>query len=244
MSAPRAAVLRALAGVGEAVTVTALADDLGQHPNTVREHLDRLVADGHVERLRSRPVGRGRPAWLYRLVGPAGVDGIGDGDAVGDGGQEYAALAVALIDQVVSTNPDPRAMARRAGERWGRTLVEQRSAHGGNPDRVDPVAGDPADRRTAGGGIGSGVAADPAGVVVDLLADLRFEPEPAAEPGTVRLTACPLLDAARRNPDVVCEVHLGIVRGALDLLGGDPDGAGLEAFAEPGACRLRLPAGR
>ena len=142
--------LRALATAGDAVTVTALADQLGQHPNTVREHLDRLAADGRIERLRSRPTGRGRPAWLYRAVEPSdSADAAGAGDAMGDGGQEYAALALALIDQVVSTNPDPRRMARRAGERPGRTLVGQRPGHdiaSGTHGGADPAVGAPARR--------------------------------------------------------------------------------------------------
>ncbi len=219
MSAARAAVQRALIVAGDAITVTVLADRLGQHQNTVREHLDKLTADGLVERLRSRPAGRGRPAWLYRAIGPSHSP-VDEENDLESGGHEYAALAAALIEQVASSNPDPRGMARQAGERWGRTLAEQRLDHSGDPRSTD--------------------APDPSGTVIDLLRDLRFQPEPAQAPHTHRLTTCPLLDAARRNPEVVCEVHLGIVRGVLDRLGGQPDGADLEAFAEPGACRLTL----
>jgi predicted ArsR family transcriptional regulator len=57
----------------------------------------------------------------------------------------------------------------------------------------------------------------------------------------VRLTRCPLLEAAHRHPDVVCAVHLGIVRGALDEQGADPSGTALAPFAEPGACVLVVP---
>jgi hypothetical protein len=148
----------------------------------------------------------------------------GDGvrpDALGAEGEEYAGLAIALIDEVSRSTPDPRAMARQAGERWGRTMAQR---------RPDPTAGIAPSDRT-----------DPSGAVVDMLTGLRFEPQPAATPGTVRLTTCPLLDAARRNPDVVCEVHLGIVRGALTRFGGDPDAVDLIPFAEPGACLLTLP---
>ncbi len=56
--------------------------------------------------------------------------------------------------------------------------------------------------------------------------------------GSVR---CPLLDAARANPEVVCPVHLGIARGAVAALGGDPEAD------EPGGLRrarcLRADAG-
>jgi hypothetical protein len=39
---------------------------------------------------------------------------------------------------------------------------------------------------------------------------------------------------------VVCGVHLGIVRGALEEYGADSDRTDLQPFAEPGACRLDL----
>lgn len=76
--------------------------------------------------------------------------------------------------------------------------------------------------------------------VVDLLADLRFAPEPDDDGRTVRLTRCPLLETARRHPQVVCGVHLGLVRGALEAAGQDPEGTELRPFAEPGACVLAL----
>ena len=77
---------------------------------------------------------------------------------------------------------------------------------------------------------------------MELLDDLGFGPETVPdEPSDVRLTRCPLLEAAHRHPDVVCGVHLGIVRGALARHGADPAGAELLPFAEPGACRLLVP---
>ena len=39
---------------------------------------------------------------------------------------------------------------------------------------------------------------------------------------------------------VVCAVHLGIVRGALEVYGGDPTHTDLLPFSEPGACRLEM----
>ena len=51
---------------------------------------------------------------------------------------------------------------------------------------------------------------------VELLDDLGYEPDQdAAEPSEVRLRRCPLLEAARRNPGIVCSVHLGLLRGVL-----------------------------
>jgi len=59
--------------------------------------------------------------------------------------------------------------------------------------------------------------------VVILLDELGFAPSGDARASVIRLHHCPLLEAAHRNPRVVCSVHLGVVRGALDELGADPD---------------------
>jgi predicted ArsR family transcriptional regulator len=79
--------------------------------------------------------------------------------------------------------------------------------------------------------------------VVTLLERLGFAPSPDARINVVKLKRCPLLEAANRYPAVVCAVHLGVVRGALDSLGVDPaqtERTTLEPFSEPGACRLDL----
>ena len=84
------------------------------------------------------------------------------------------------------------------------------------------------------------------GRVVGLLDRLGFSPEvePTREPGSgplVLLRTCPLLDAARRHPEVVCQVHLGLVAGALEADDHSAEGLGLRPFARPGACELALP---
>jgi predicted ArsR family transcriptional regulator len=67
-----------------------------------------------------------------------------------------------------------------------------------------------------------------------------FCPEADERATTARLTRCPLLETAKEYPDVVCGVHLGIVRGALEEYGADDTHTDLEPFSEPGACRLEL----
>jgi predicted ArsR family transcriptional regulator len=80
--------------------------------------------------------------------------------------------------------------------------------------------------------------------VVALLDELGFAPVPDDRHRVVRLTRCPLLATAQTYPDVVCGVHLGIVRGALAEHGADPADVDAQTdlvpFAEPGACRLEL----
>ncbi len=128
--------------------------------------------------------------------------------------REYAALASVLAEHVSRTSADPAADARAAGERWGASLVAgERAARSPKAARVRAV---------------------------ELLGGLGFDPETDARTTRARLRRCPLLDVARAHPDVVCAVHLGLVRGALDVLGGDPSRASLRPFAEPGACVLVL----
>lgn len=66
--------------------------------------------------------------------------------------------------------------------------------------------------------------------VTELLDDLGFAPERQGK--NIRLTQCPLLSAARQNPEVVCGVHEGLILGRL---GADEHGR-LESFAGPGYC--------
>jgi predicted ArsR family transcriptional regulator len=78
--------------------------------------------------------------------------------------------------------------------------------------------------------------------VLGLLDDLGFESETDdLSPAEVRLTRCPLLEAAYRHTEVVCAVHLGIVRGVLEENGADPTGTRLFPFSQPHACLLVVP---
>jgi predicted ArsR family transcriptional regulator len=131
--------------------------------------------------------------------------------------RDYAGLATALAAHIARTSADPAADALAAGTAWGRELAAERP--------VGPAGRGSARARRQ---------------VVGLLDELGFDPQPDARVTTAALRRCPLLDAARRHPEVVCQVHLGIVRGALEVLGGEPDGTQLVPFAEPGACRLDL----
>jgi predicted ArsR family transcriptional regulator len=206
LSTSRAGVLDTLRETSEPKSLADLTEATGLHANTLREHLEALVARGLVRRFRSQPSGRGRPAWLYEATEP-------DLDAAGS---EYAALAATLAAHISRTSQDPRADAVAAGHTWGHELA-----------------------RKAGTPEGSGAAAARRRVV-KLLEEIGFSPETDDRATTARLTRCPLLETAREFPDVVCGVHLGIVRGALDEYGVDSTRTDLEPFAEPGACRLTL----
>jgi predicted ArsR family transcriptional regulator len=130
--------------------------------------------------------------------------------------RDYAGLAAALASHLARTSPDPSADGLAAGREWGRTLMRGRPAPPAPPGTT------------------------PRHGVVTLLDELGFAPDSDPVASTVALRRCPLLDTARQHPEVVCQVHLGIVRGALEQQGGDPEPTALLPFAEPGACRLHL----
>jgi len=127
--------------------------------------------------------------------------------------RDYAGLAAALAGHIARTSPNPTGEGLAAGWAWGRSLIATGSPHPGPTPRHQ---------------------------VVHMLAELGFAPEADPQAATVALRRCPLLDAAREHPSVVCQVHLGIVRGALEEEGGDPEPTELLPFSEPGACRLHL----
>lgn len=130
--------------------------------------------------------------------------------------RDYAHLAAALATMITRTSADPVADARMAGAAWGTAMVEGKLPSTARRARRE---------------------------VVDVLADLGFDPAPNDRLTSVALRRCPLLDVARTHTQVVCQVHLGLVQGAMHEMGHDAPDADLLPFSEPGACRLYL-AGR
>lgn len=236
----RRRLLQVLAGRSGAssATVNDLVAALGGHPNTTRHHLRALVAAGLVEERRTPPAGgRGRPAARYAVT-RAGRDAASPGRQ-GAAAEEYVALAAAFAERLAERGGDPGSDGRAVGKAWGATLVAHDApgtssgADDGSPtERVigllDRLGFSPAVER-------EGTAAAPAGVTGIRGGDANAGP-------TVLLRTCPLLDAARRHPEVVCEVHLGLVAGALEALDESSEGVHLVPFARPGACVLGLPA--
>ncbi|MGO3325760.1 helix-turn-helix transcriptional regulator [Gordonia sp. (in: high G+C Gram-positive bacteria)] len=122
----------------------------------------------------------------------------------------YTGMAVALAGHLRRTADDPAAQALELGRSWGSDLASGRPRTGG-------------DSRTQ---------------VLAHLTDFGFAP--VDESTTIALTRCPLLDAARRYPDITCQIHRGLVQGALDALGDTRTRPVLIPFAARGSCTLRL----
>ena len=161
---------------------------------------------------------RGRPAWLYESASDSNSDLPY---------REYVGLASALAGQIAKTSVHPRTDAIEAGQRWGRTLMKE-----SRPNRE-------AMSKTAVRPLAEGTHLE----LFLLLRKLGFAPSLDPSLNIIRLRRCPLLEAAQQFPEVVCGVHLGIIRGALAELGTKTDqieGVDLQAFSEPEACRLEL----
>ncbi|MCP2289099.1 helix-turn-helix transcriptional regulator [Nocardia amikacinitolerans] len=131
----------------------------------------------------------------------------------------YQELAQVLADQL---GPDPRRRSEAAvaaGRAWGAKL-----------DAGDHTVESLEDARE---------------VTMTLLSELGFAPERDAAEGpdqaVIRMTACPLRELARTHSEVVCGVHLGLIREVLDRNGARGEvNVRLHPFVEPELCVTRL----
>jgi predicted ArsR family transcriptional regulator len=138
--------------------------------------------------------------------------------APGVAGRSYRLLAEILTSYLADRLPDPAASAEEAGHAWGRFLTE--------PAR--PFAAPDAEQ-----------ALD---ALVDGLGRVGFESHVVDEPGSLRLEVshCPFLEVAEGHNDVVCSVHLGLMKGMLEQMGAPVRAEDLEPLVEPSLCIARL----
>lgn len=107
----RRAVLRVLRSSPEPLSILAIADTIGVHPNTVRFHLDSLLGDGQVEQVEPARRGPGRPPSMFQAVRQMDRGGT----------RHYQLLAEILINGLAAEeNSSARAVA--AGRSWGERL--------------------------------------------------------------------------------------------------------------------------
>lgn len=194
------------------MSVVEIAQATGLHRNTARFHLDGLVESGVLCR-ESAATGRpGRPRTVYRAE-PSGSQ---------PGGRSYRLLAEMLTGMITEGGAAPAATAVAAGEAWGRYLVRRPAPS----ERVD--------------------VADGARRLRTVLAEAGFAPEMDTEScdgeREVGLRQCPFLEIAEQHRELVCSLHLGLMRGALSAARAPLAVARFEPFAEPSRCVARLTA--
>ena len=152
--------------------------------------------------------GRGTPG-RPRVGYRAIADGAG-------GRRQYRLLSVMLASLIAGTMPEPAAAAEAAGREWGAYLAEK-------PPPFQRLSAEEAIAK-----------------LTAIMRELGFEPRAAdgARDGQflLELRQCPFLEVARQHRDVICALHLGLMRGAFDLMRAPVTADGLDPFAEPGLC--------
>ncbi|OJX95460.1 putative ArsR family transcriptional regulator [Salana multivorans] len=198
-------------------TVAELAESTGLHPNTVREHLSRLLEVDLVRREAEVRTVRGRPRMFYRPT--SGAEVAADAEASGrlEATLARTAFARALIEGFAAREPGTQARAEAAGAVVGRGLP---------PDRLDALPHDDAER---------GILALEAH-----LDSFGFDPEWDSETLTFHLWRCPFLEMAKDRPDVVCGVHSGLAEGVLESAGGAMTVERLTPFVGSHHCTLAI----
>ncbi|MGW9557799.1 helix-turn-helix transcriptional regulator [Nocardiopsis sp. NPDC055551] len=130
--------------------------------------------------------------------------------------RDYRMLAEALVAHLSAIEGDQAEAAVRAGQAQGERLIDSRGTR-------PPVDADTA-RAT----------------VTDLLRETGFRPRPSPDGTRIDLRHCPFREVAEAAPDVVCGVHLGMIRGALERMRAPVEAVRLRPFATPGHCVAEL----
>jgi predicted ArsR family transcriptional regulator len=143
------------------------------------------------------------------------------GETPGEGGRRYRLLAEILTTLVARYGGEATAQLEEIGEAWGRHLVDS-----------PPPSAELSDAEAVEG-------------LLALLAEVGFQPE--LETGRRRrilMRPCPFLELARRHQEVVCPIHLGLMRGALGELGAMTRATRLEPFVRDDLCVAHLAGAR
>jgi len=134
--------------------------------------------------------------------------------------RSYRLLAEILSSFLADTLPDPQRSAEAAGVAWGRMLAE-------------PVPSEDLDPTGA------------AQMLAGRLKMVGFEShvEGAVDDLRLEVNHCPFLEVAEGHRDVVCAVHLGLMRGMLEQSHAPLEATSLEPLVEPSRCIAHLAAG-
>ena len=205
----RGDVLNLLRAADQPVGVREIAERTGLHQNTVRFHLQALVAAGLAARETEGRDTPGRPRVGYRAT-----------ERPSAGPRQFRLLAEMLASLVDGTMREPGAAAEEAGREWGEYLTEQ------PPPFQRPGAPEAVAKLTSA------------------LAQLDFAPDVVADGDggdyLVNLRQCPFREVAEKHQQVICGLHLGLMRGALARMRAPLTADRLDPFVQPRLCVARL----
>lgn len=132
--------------------------------------------------------------------------------------RSYRLLAEILTSLLTDKLPNPAASAEQAGDAWGRYLSPPPQPFH-KPQESEALQ-----------------------VLVHALDNMGFDSHVVDEPDSLRLeiSHCPFLEVAEGHSDVVCSIHLGLIRGILDQIKAPVAAGTLEPLVEPSRCIAHL----
>ncbi|HZA18665.1 MAG TPA: helix-turn-helix domain-containing protein [Pseudonocardiaceae bacterium] len=209
-SASRVRILDLLRGSATALDVQQIAEQSDLHPTTVRFHL-KILVDAGLTWCRSDP--RRGASGRPRLLYTAATDHSGTLHQPG-----YQLLADILASYLAASSTIPRGVPEEAGRAFARR-------HRRSSQPFGEVSSDEAMRQ-----------------VIAVFAELGFQPELASHGPHHRmlLHACPFRALATKYPEVICAVHLGLLKQSLANLSASVQAASLEPFVTPHLCIAHL----
>jgi predicted ArsR family transcriptional regulator len=112
------------------MSIVSIADELDVHPNTVRFHLETLVADGQVEQVRPTRKGPGRPALIFRAV-----------RQMDRGGTRHYQMLAEILATGLAAEGNPALKAQAAGREWGHRLQSESPSAASADEAIDRLLG-------------------------------------------------------------------------------------------------------
>ncbi len=134
------------------------------------------------------------------------------------GQRSYHLLAQILTSYLEAKSDDPHAAALESGKEWGHFVAQRPPPF----RKVD--------------------AATAREQLMTTLDDIGFAPEEGkrGRQHIIKLHQCPFREIALEHRDVVCAVHLGLMRGVLDEIDAPIQAQTLDSFVEPSLCVTHL----
>ncbi len=135
------------------------------------------------------------------------------------GGTRHYRLLAEVLCTALANERNPGVKARAAGRLWGLGMAPPKGAIGDADEAVAQLVG--------------------------VLDAIGFAPERRNGNGDgpqIGLRHCPFLEIAESQTEVVCQIHLGVMQGAMEACGAPVAVDRLEPFVEPDMCLAHLKA--
>lgn len=221
LSAKQRTVLDVINEHPRGITAARIATIMGTTVNTLRGHLDELLAQDAIRAEAPNVGSRGRPALVYYSRVP-------DNRAIA---LEYITLVRVFAQYLLETTDDPRAAAYDIGRTWAREIATEPCDESELLVRLAQMGFDPvpveephnlADAQLAAPLAEQPNAQHPEAPETAEMADgtATSRPDPPGRP-IIELRSCPFLHPDKDTPATVCDIHMGMLAARKG-----PDGRG------------------